>query len=119
MKRSNERVYAIIFASVYPMYVQKVERKGRTKDELDEVIRWLTGHSQSSLEQAIATRKPSWCDDTDTVSTDSRVISAIPLPAASFQTTYTDPAISSHVSSTDPSAAVSKVTVRTHGSSPT
>lgn len=54
MKRSNERVYAITVASVYPMYLQKVEKKGRSKEELDEVIRWLTGYSQAELEQAIA-----------------------------------------------------------------
>lgn len=54
MKRSNERVYAITVASVYPMYVQKVEKKGRAKAELDEVIRWLTGYTQAGLEQALA-----------------------------------------------------------------
>lgn len=54
MKRSNERVYAITVSSVYPMYIQKVEKKGRTKAELDEVIRWLTGHTQKSLEKALA-----------------------------------------------------------------
>ena len=45
-----ERVYAMSFASVYPHYVKKVETKGRTKAELDEVIRWLTGYSQKELE---------------------------------------------------------------------
>jgi len=54
MKRSNERVYAITVASVYPMYLQKVEKKGRTKAELDEVIRWLTGYTQAGLEKALA-----------------------------------------------------------------
>ena len=38
------------FASFYPAYVNKVEKKGRTKDELDEVLRWLTGYSQDELE---------------------------------------------------------------------
>lgn len=38
------------FASVYPLYVAKAEKKGRTKAEVDEVIRWLTGHSQKKLE---------------------------------------------------------------------
>jgi hypothetical protein len=37
------------FARVYPLYVQKAERKGRTRDEVDEVIRWLTGYSQAGL----------------------------------------------------------------------
>ena len=46
----------MVFAGVYPMYVQKVEKKGRTKDELDEVIRWLTGFSQEELEAQIAER---------------------------------------------------------------
>ena len=40
------------FAKVYPMYVQKVERKGRTRAELDEAIRWLTGYAQAALEAA-------------------------------------------------------------------
>ena len=51
-----ERVFAIEFASVYPHYVRKVETKGRTKAELDEVIRWLTGYTQKGLEKAIAER---------------------------------------------------------------
>jgi hypothetical protein len=49
-----QRVYRIKFASVYPMYIQKVERQGRTKEEVDEVIRWLTGYSQEGLERQIA-----------------------------------------------------------------
>ena len=52
----TERVYALIFASVYPHYVKKAETKGRTKEELDEVIRWLTGYSQKGLEKVISTR---------------------------------------------------------------
>jgi len=51
----SERVYALIFASVYPHYVKKVETKGRTREELDEVIRWLTGYSQVGLQKVIAT----------------------------------------------------------------
>lgn len=50
------RVYAIPFASVYPLYVQKVERKGRTKAELDEVIAWLTGYRGAALERVIETK---------------------------------------------------------------
>ncbi len=46
----NHRIYKVSFASVYPAYVAKVERKGRTKAELDEVIRWLTGYTQKELE---------------------------------------------------------------------
>ena len=48
-KTSNERVFAITFAKLHPLYVQKVERKGRTVAELDEVIRWLTGYTQKAL----------------------------------------------------------------------
>lgn len=41
-------------ASVYPLYVAKAIRKGRTKAEVDEIIRWLTGHTQSSLEKTLS-----------------------------------------------------------------
>lgn len=47
---SNHRIYKVSFASVYPYYVQKAERKGRTKKELDEIIRWLTGYTPKQLE---------------------------------------------------------------------
>lgn len=47
---SKPRVYSMPLASVYPLYVTKAEKKGRTKAEVDETIRWLTGHSQESLE---------------------------------------------------------------------
>lgn len=46
---NNHRVFKINFASVYPMYVAKAEKKGRTKKEVDEIIRWLTGYSQKEL----------------------------------------------------------------------
>jgi hypothetical protein len=42
------------FAKVYPAYVQKAERKNRTKEEVDQIIRWLTGYDQAGLEQQIA-----------------------------------------------------------------
>jgi len=48
------RIYTIVFARVYPEYVAKAERKGRTKDEVDEIIRWLTGYDQAGLEAQIA-----------------------------------------------------------------
>ena len=55
MASSNwERVYKMAFVSVYPQYLRKAEAKGRTKAELDEVIRWLTGYSQEGLEAEIA-----------------------------------------------------------------
>lgn len=47
---TNERVYKISVASVYPFYVQKAEKKGRTKGEVDEIICWLTGYSQKELD---------------------------------------------------------------------
>lgn len=46
---ANHRIYTISFASVYPHYVTKAERKGRTKREVDKIIRWLTGYSQPQL----------------------------------------------------------------------
>jgi hypothetical protein len=50
------RIYRISVASVYPHYLAKAEKKGRTKAEVDEIIRWLTGHSQESLEAELAAR---------------------------------------------------------------
>lgn len=44
-----EKVFAIKWASLYPMYVKKAEAKGRTREELDQVIRWLTGYSAAGL----------------------------------------------------------------------
>ncbi len=46
---SKHRVYSMSFASVYPHYVNKAEKKGRTKAEVDEIIRWLTGYTQRGL----------------------------------------------------------------------
>lgn len=46
-------IYTQSFASVYPMYVEKAEKKGRSKAEVDEVIRWLTGYSQPALDDEI------------------------------------------------------------------
>lgn len=53
---NNERVYRMAFASVYPHYVTKVEKKGRTKEELHTVIRWLTGYTEKGLEKVIANK---------------------------------------------------------------
>ncbi|QOY35264.1 DUF2200 domain-containing protein [Anaerobacillus isosaccharinicus] len=47
---NKHKIYTMSFASVYPHYVNKAERKGRTKTEVDEIIRWLTGYSQEELE---------------------------------------------------------------------
>ncbi len=49
----EKRVFAIKFAKLYPMYLQKAERKGRTKAEVDEVICWLTGYTKAGLERQI------------------------------------------------------------------
>ena len=49
----KHRIYTISFASVYPLYLKKVERKGRTKAEVDAVILWLTGYDQKQLETQI------------------------------------------------------------------
>lgn len=46
------RIYTYSFASIYPMYIQKAEKKGRTKAEVDEIIFWLTGHNAKSLQKA-------------------------------------------------------------------
>jgi hypothetical protein len=51
-----ERVFKTSFASLYPLYVQKAERKGRTKAEVDEVITWLTGNGPKELRAAIAAK---------------------------------------------------------------
>jgi hypothetical protein len=51
-----KRVYAMSLAGVYPHYVAKAEKKGRTKAEVDEIIRWLTGYSQKQLESILEKR---------------------------------------------------------------
>jgi len=50
----KHRIYSMSVASVYPLYVAKAERKGRTKAEVDEIIRWLTGHSDETFGQELA-----------------------------------------------------------------
>ena len=50
---STQRIFAMAFAKVYPMYVQKAERKNRTKEEVDQIICWLTGYSPAGLQQQI------------------------------------------------------------------
>ena len=49
----KDRVYALHFASVYPLYIKKAEAKGRTKEEVDSVIFWLTGYDKQTLQQQI------------------------------------------------------------------
>ena len=50
---NNDRIFSMSFASVYPLYVQKVEKKGRKKQEVDQVICWLTGYSPKALAEQI------------------------------------------------------------------
>ncbi|PAV30884.1 hypothetical protein CIL05_03980 [Virgibacillus profundi] len=47
---AKHKIYTMSFARVYPLYVSKAEKKGRTKSEVDEIIRWLTGYTQEELE---------------------------------------------------------------------
>jgi hypothetical protein len=47
------RIYKIVFASVYPLYIKKAEKKGRTKEEVDTIIFWLTGYDPQTLQQQI------------------------------------------------------------------
>ena len=52
----GHKIYAMSVASVYPLYIKKVERKGRSKDEVDQVIRWLTGFDQAALESELESK---------------------------------------------------------------
>lgn len=53
---NNTRVFKMIFANVYPLYVAKAEKKGRTREEVDTIIRWLTGYSQEQFQQQLESR---------------------------------------------------------------
>jgi len=53
MNTHNERIAKMTFASVYPLYLAKVEKKGRTKEELTRVIEWLTGYDKNKLQELI------------------------------------------------------------------
>lgn len=50
---TKHKIYKMSFGKVYPLYVEKAEKKGRTKAEVDEIIRWLTGYSQEELDKQI------------------------------------------------------------------
>jgi hypothetical protein len=54
-ERHDARMASLTFASVYPLYLTKVERKGRTRAELDQVIQWLTGFDEAELQRQVAT----------------------------------------------------------------
>jgi hypothetical protein len=53
MAMTKHRIFTTAFSKVYPLYVQKAEHKNRTKAEVDQIIRWLTGYSQAGLEKQI------------------------------------------------------------------
>jgi hypothetical protein len=53
MTMDNKRVFAMKFAKVYPLYVQKAQRKNRTQEEVDEIICWLTGYDKAGLQRQI------------------------------------------------------------------
>jgi hypothetical protein len=54
MNMAGHRIFTTPFSKVYPLYVQKAERKNRTKSEVDQIIRWLTGYDQAGLEKQIS-----------------------------------------------------------------
>jgi hypothetical protein len=54
MNKENQRIAGMAFSTVYPMYLAKVEKKGRTKDELNQVIEWLTGFTSLKLQELIS-----------------------------------------------------------------
>ncbi len=51
---ASNRIFSMSFSKVYPLYVQKAEKKGRSKAEVDEIIRWLFGYSQEALEKHLS-----------------------------------------------------------------
>lgn len=51
---AEHKIYKMSFAKIYPLYIEKVEKKGRTKEEVDIIIRWLTGYSQEELKKHLA-----------------------------------------------------------------
>ena len=53
MEANNQRIFKTAFASVYPHYIAKAEKKGRTKAELDEIITWLTGYNAKQLQKIV------------------------------------------------------------------
>ena len=53
---TNHRIYGVSFASIYPLYIAKAEKKGRTKQEVDEIIQWLTGYTPEELKDKLEQR---------------------------------------------------------------
>lgn len=54
--KNNQRIFKMAFAGVYPHYITKAEKKGRTKEEVDEIICWLTGYNKKALQKQIDTK---------------------------------------------------------------
>ncbi|MDA9462737.1 MULTISPECIES: DUF2200 domain-containing protein [Enterococcus] len=54
---TEHRIFTMTFSSVYPLYIKKAERKNRTKEEVDQIIHWLTGYGQTELEEQIQLEK--------------------------------------------------------------
>lgn len=54
--KNNERIFKMSFASVYPHYLNKAEKKGQTKENVDEIIYWLTGYNQQHLDEILANK---------------------------------------------------------------
>lgn len=54
--KAAERIHRIVFGSVYPLYVQKAQKKGRTQEEVDKIVEWLTGYSQRQILEHIERR---------------------------------------------------------------
>jgi len=50
VEMKNDKIYKMSFSKVYPLYINKAEKKGRSKSEVDEILRWLTGYSQKEIE---------------------------------------------------------------------
>ncbi|MBX9915953.1 MAG: DUF2200 domain-containing protein [Nitrosomonas sp.] len=53
MRMSNHRIFSTAFSKIYPLYVQKAENKNRSKDDVDQIICWLTGYNQTGLKEQI------------------------------------------------------------------
>ena len=75
----KHRIYTIAFGSVYPAYVTKAERKGRTKDEVHEIIRWLTGYDEAGLARVIedGTNFETFFDSAPAMNPDRRLIKGV------------------------------------------
>jgi len=75
----NERVFAMTFADVYPLYIQKAQRKGRTKEEVDSIIYWLTGYNENSLQSQISKKVDlrAFFDETPCINLNADIIKGV------------------------------------------